>query len=322
MSRVRVGYAAHSTGVFLVAMLLPIVLVERVRRELPWAGPCVVAVVTAAVGMWFAGRMGVWLEHTTMEGGNLAVFLEYAKSAVEHPERLPSTVWQEYAFPLMPIAVLWLWWFRGDGWRATAVAVGVASYVGFAFLILSGFSMPGGMDERGAYLLPLAWSLADAVVRAWGMRVAIAAVLVSGACGIWQLWQHDVRPQRDAAIGLRAEASETRPFLLLASPSDFEMLFLEFPEFVHLGDYLDMFRAAYNEDLAGGRFVAERVPDLIRPQLSSGRPVMISVTGIATLRAPLKAEHPELGPYFVTQLEKAFRFEPSDVDGWLSLTTR
>ncbi len=322
------AYAAHSTGVLLVALLVPIGVVGIRERGERWRAQAAIVVVTAAVGTYVASRLGVWLGHTTVAGGNFAILIEFASVAVRHPEVVGRVAWHEFAFPLMPISVLWIArWFQADGRAMTlATGFGIAVYFVFAFLILAGFDAVEGFDERGAYLLPLAWPLSYATVRTLGAWSGVAAALVAAMLAHVQIAEHDVAPQRQRAEALRQASGRAEPFLIVATRDDFEMLFVEFGEYRPVqagqldGDYLDLFLASHNEDLAGGRGVAPLLPLVVRSRLDAGRVVWISRSAVEFLEAPDRVPHAELGPLFLEALRGAFRWVESDVpDGYIRL---
>ena len=73
-----------------------------------------------------------------------------------------------------------------------------------AFIILSGFDPE--LREYGAYVLPLAWPLALAVVRS-GPVVAAVAVGVAAVLSSGQARRHDTRPQAEVPASSPSPAS-------------------------------------------------------------------------------------------------------------------
>lgn len=319
---VGLAYAAHSTGVLLLGLLLPLALVERRARALCLGKRAFVGTVLVSVGaVWLSGKIGVWLGLITVDGGNFAFLLQHAAAALGDPMALPVAFYQEYLLPLAALSIVWPFWMPGGATdrrlrRLCLATCGVGVYFGFSFLIL------GGYEERGAYVLPLAWPLAHFVSQA-ARPVRIAVSVVSATLALVVVWQHDTRPQAAVARSLRAESAPGSPYLFPATRPDFEMLFLEFPAWTHGADYLDLFQAAHTEGpLEHCMALVPGVVGVANQQVSAGRAVLLSAATIEFLGSPAQVEHPELGPAILAALRAAFRFEACATPGFFALVPR
>jgi hypothetical protein len=306
------AYAAHSTGVLMVAAYLPLVA-AWMRTGI--AGPvrgwglvlwsCSTAAIGTALGMFVARRIGIWAGTVEREGDNFAFFLQHAAVHVRQPDALPLCLWQEIVVGFAPLSLLWLLAFRDPRPRLVALALSAAVlvYLLFSFLIL------GAFDERGAYALPLAWPFAWVAVRRFGGWLRPAALGLALALAALFVVRHDDRHLDAWAEGMFALAGERQPYLLAAAWADFELIFLHQPGAVAGTDYYDAF------DAHG--FPAEVLRDnaalllaFLRARHAAGRELLLTDPGLEALRAP--AEPGRAGALLVEVLESGFVFEPVD----------
>ncbi|MCA8943673.1 MAG: glycosyltransferase family 39 protein, partial [Planctomycetes bacterium] len=314
------AYAAHSTGVLLCGMLVPLYAMERHRAGRPWLRDSLVALLGSAVAVFAVSRLAFLAGQLTEATGNLQILGEYAGVALQHVDHWPNVAWHEFLLPLMPVSLVWLGRVRGpDGLCVTTtLAVGVAVYLMFSILILAGFDAIEHFDERGAYALPLAWPLTRVSAAVLGRRLALVGIGLSSVIAVAQILVHDThRDQwtRPEAELLRQVEPGRPPYLLPAVRPDFELLFVEFPEFRPWfpepgrdGDYIDLFHAVHAEDHDGGKAIAAILPNLLRAIVTTGRPVLISERAVRFLETSEHRDVSVLGPEFLAELRRAFEF--------------
>ena len=304
------AYAAHSTGVLMVAAFLPFAFVLAWRNrgaERPPLAPFVTAAVGTAVGMVAARRLGVMLGTVQNEGDNFAFFLQHAAVHVGQVGQLPACLWNEVLVAFFPASLLWLFARPRDTLLLGSVAGAIAVYGLFSFLIL------GSFDERGAYALPLAWPLAAAAAR--GLRVAqiVRAFLAAGLVSVVLVLRHDDRHLDAWDEGLRALSGAREPYLVAAAWDDFEYVFLFQPEARSGTGFYDAFDA-HGFPLEVLRANAAVLHAFLGERRASDRELFLSDRGLETLRQP--ADPGKAGPAVVDVLEQGFEFERVDAAGF------
>jgi len=214
----------------------------------------------------------------------------------------------EYLLPLFPLSLVAL----AGVLRPATRRLGLAYLALLAPYLALGYAVGG---EQGAYLLPLAWPAALLAVRLLGPRALATAALVACALGVGGVLAHD-EPQRGRAFarGVQELAGDRRAVLLVASTDDLEACFVHLPgvETVYLphvarylaragGDALDELDARLEAELDRGAFVAVTADFhalLAEPEYLRLAPA-----------APLVADH----------LERTFRLEPVEAEGFAGL---
>ncbi len=304
------AYAAHSTGVLMVAAFLPFAYVIAWRRrgdERPGFAPFVVAAIGTAAGMFAARRVGVLLGTVQNEGDNFAFFLQHASAHVDQLGQLPECLWNEVVVAFFPVSLLWLLARPRDGLLLGAAAVAVGVYGLFSFLIL------GSFDERGAYALPLAWPLAAVAGRALRTAQLLRAILVAGLVSIVLVLRHDDRHLDRWDEGLRALSGAQEPYLIAAAWDDFEYVFLFQPEARAGAGFYDAFDAhGFPADTL--RSNAALLHAFLTERRASGRELFLSDRGLATLAEP--ADPGKAGALVVDVLRQGFEFERVDAGGF------
>jgi hypothetical protein len=305
------AYAAHSTGVLMVAAFLPFAFVLARRNggdgARPGLAPFVVAALGTGVGMFAARRLGVRLGTVQNEGDNFAFFLQHAAVHVGQLEQLPGCLWNEVAVAFFPASVLWLLARPRDGLLLLAVAAAIAVYGLLSFLIL------GSFDERGAYALPLAWPLAAVAGRTLRTAQLLRAIFVAAFVSIVLVLRHDDRHLDSWNEGLRELSGTREPYLIAAAWDDFEYVFLFQPE-ARAGDgFYDAFDAhGFPADLV--RANAALLHAFLADRKASGRELYVSDRGLETLHGP--ADPGKAGALVVDVLRQGFDFERVDAGGF------
>ena len=308
------AYAAHSTGVLMLAGFLPLAaaLAREHEPALRWSSfirPAVFAALTTAAGMFIARRIGIALGTVQHEGDNFAFFLQHAAVHVTQPAALPACLWNEILTAFAPMSLLWLVAFstRSRWPVGAAVAVAIALYFLFSFLIL------GSFDERGAYALPLAWPFAVVAWRFLRTPFTLLVVVASALLAVGEVRSHDDRPLAARAAGMYEAAGERQPYLLAMAPEDFELLFLYQPAARAPAGFFD----AFDTHGFAADVVREHAPTLVAflaERRASGRELLLSEVGLAAMRLP--ADDGRAGPLLVAMLETGFRFEPVERGGF------
>lgn len=306
------AYAAHSTGVLMVAAYLPLAVAwartgvtglppAPWRRVLTAAG---IAALATGLGMLVARRIGVWTDVVTGEGDNFAFFLQHASVHVGRLDMLPACAWNEIVTAFAPMSLLWPLAFRDRRPQlvAWAVTTGVLVYLTFSFLIL------GSFDERGAYALPLAWPFAWVAVRRLHPALALLALAFAGTLAVVEVRRHDDRPLDAWAAGMRAIAGDATPYLVAASWDDFELVFLHQPGAVAVHGFYDAADARSFE----APLLLEHASLLIRfleEREAEGRVLLLTEPGLRALRAE-PDEPGQAGPLVLEVIERGFELRP------------
>lgn len=304
------AYAAHSTGVLMVAAFLPFAFAIARRRgegNLPPIAPFAIAAIGTAIGMFGARRLGLWLGTVQNEGDNFAFFLQHAAVHVGQIGQLPGCLWNEVLVAFFPASVLWLFARPRDAAILASVGIAVAVYGLFSFLIL------GSFDERGAYALPLAWPLAAGASRTLRSAHLVRAILVAGLVSVVLVLRHDDRHLDSWDEGLRALAGDREPYLVAAAWDDFEYVFLFQPDARSGSGFYDAFDA-HGFPLEMLRGNAALLHAFLGERCASGRVLFVSDRGLETLRQP--ADPGKAGPAVVEVLEQGFEFERVDAAGF------
>ena len=126
-------------------------------------------------------------------------------------DRVPLTLWREFALPLCPLSLITFWALTRTEGRAAAVAVllACAPYIALSALIL-------GVSEHGAYLAALAAPMSLLAARVVPPKALIAITAAAWTCSAWLTWSHDTEGARyrDFAAGFQRLAGAD-PALLL-----------------------------------------------------------------------------------------------------------
>src|SRR5690606_21113647 len=303
---VALSYAGHSTGVLLLAWLLPLAAWWPGALRMPdlrrWTRRSAIVLLTTVAGLIAARLAGRLLGQT--ESNSFAFLAQHAAVHLRQPWLLPVHVWQEWLLAFAPVSVTWLAaWFRpGERGLAAATTLGLAVYLGFSFAIL------GGFDERGAYLLPMGFAAALLTVRALPTAVSGACVGLAATLAVVQVLRHDDHRHADVAAGIAAAVGEARPYLLLAEASDFELLFVHFPELRPVEDWWDGLDAGgFEPETVSAPGALPALEAFLRSRLDSGRPLVITAAGVAYLEHPRYTEEWRAGPMLLEFLFERFR---------------
>lgn len=202
---------------------------------------------------------------------------------IDTPRHAAALVVQEWLVPFLPLSVVSVVALAvpASRWLAAAVLLCTLLYLVLAYAILGGI-----WNERGAYLLPLAWPLAWLGVRAVPARVGWLSVPVGLGVALVLIDAHD-DPQRSLAYveGVRAAAGDREPLLLIGDSSDIEALFVRMPE----APFLSIVSLAAHPPAV----VARGLPELdryLRDQIECERRAVLLTAGAEQwLRSPRAA---------------------------------
>lgn len=231
-----IAYLVHASGAFLPLPLLALAWLAPAPAARPgWARAAVLSVAAVA-----AHAALVWGVPSLLRASETteAVTLENAQGFVLHffgrrdADLLGSlsiagqTVWNEWLWSMLPVSWVALAACLRTGVRAPALGLTVAlvPYFGVCFLML------GGVDEHGAYFLPLTWPAAWITLRALP-RLGLPLVLVGALAAVGQVVAHD-QPERGRAFaaGLRDYLGDDAVLLLIGSTADQEACIVQLPD--------------------------------------------------------------------------------------------
>lgn len=319
------AYAAHSTGVLLLGLLLPLALVHARRaagspwpdRRLWWLAALVVGVTS--VGLVLARQIALWVGQSATGTANLAFLLQHGIVHLSEPLAAPVTLWQEWIWPFLPLSLAWLpaMWIRRDRALGIAFLLGLLGYLQCAFLIVGSFC------ERGAYLLPLAWPAAWLTVRVFGPSRAWLLAGLALVLAVLAVGRHDARPLDAMARGWRAAVGDRPVYQLIAAPADFEFVQLHRPELFGYPPLEPIAREFW--DLVDACEIdAALLPGLL-PVLDSilagkhhsGRWLVVSEASLRFLdELPDWIERRDTGPLLARHLRDRYRLEPIASEGF------
>ncbi len=334
---VTAAYAAHSTGILMLSILVPFA-VARARTgvlsfglgcdvdgaghaERSQVGACAACLpswqrlislsmvigVMVLAGTKLARVVALWLGQVMSEGGNFDWFMALLHSNIAEPSVVFQTAALEWIYPFLPSSLLWLFAFRCSKQRLTAIAVacGTLVYVLFTFAILGPH-----FDERGAYLLPLAWPFAFVLVTVFPRIIVWASILLTASLALAQVMRHDDHHLDDYAMGMAELASEKGVYLIVADPVDWESMFLFMPELKVNVDYLDGIEVG-GMDLAKAKVGLPLLVQLFDSVLHSGRSIVMSDKTLIYLQNPrFTQDQREAGPFVLAGLKARYDFVP------------
>lgn len=214
----------HATGHFLLPMLLLCAVAVAGGRGVPWRGllAAVFAHAVVAVSVAFILRPGGAPQPFVNQ---LAFLRDYAMD----PHSLVN-VWRvmrdEWLIALAPWVLTSLVALVRRRTRplAIAMAISTAAYLALAYALLD------EINERGAYLLPLAFPLAWLTLLACGARIAALSTAVALAVACVEVVGHDHTEPAAWLPGLVALARETPPAMICRDVTEQEPITRELPD--------------------------------------------------------------------------------------------
>ncbi|MCC6781954.1 MAG: hypothetical protein IT457_03850 [Planctomycetes bacterium] len=305
----HLAYLVHGTGNLLPGLLFPLILAWR--RGLPtWRRDLGLLALAGAIHLLsFVLLLEYELGGAVRGSEKLGAILGEGIGGPRGIAAIPRVVWRELLVPFAPLLIgaLCAWWVgAGDRRRRrtelVATAVGALPYLAICVHLIA------GEDERGAYLLPLAFPLAHVVAALpWpvpGAVAVLAALLaVSGIRGHETPILTEQQAWRTAAL---AEAGSRPLVLALGGTRDIAFALASLPEVERLipgvaaanpkdaaviGAVFDAWLAAQR---AAGRVVLlteGALEDLADPKLGAGAALL------AHVRALPGARRVERGPF-------------------------
>ncbi len=223
-----VAASVHATGHALVVLFGACALaIGGLRSTSRWRALVIAACTHVAVALVLA-----WLQPgrgRTAFADQVAYVLRVASDGYSL-----SNIWwvvcNEWLIAFMPLAVTSLVAIGRRQTRALGIAVlaSVCLYLGFAYILLD------EINERGAYLLPLAFPLSWLTLQACGARTAALAGVVALATAYAQVRAHDQTMPAPWLPGLVALSHETRLAVICRDAAEQGPITRELPDIVVL----------------------------------------------------------------------------------------
>ena len=222
------GFLAHATGTLLVPWLAAIacVLVIESGASMRPLLPSLLAFASVhAAFVVGCPRLLETIGFALPANSASDFFLTYARKNLLHPELLPGVVWHEWVLPFFPLSVLWIPAVLRRGSRGLGIVllVGVFLYSVFTLALL------GDESERGSYTIPLAWPAALLLVRLPTRWLQLGVIVVGATAAVIQITQHDTRPSRAFADGLREVVADRPSLLIIGNHLEMEGMFVHHP---------------------------------------------------------------------------------------------
>ncbi|MEM7204438.1 MAG: hypothetical protein AAF628_29530, partial [Planctomycetota bacterium] len=229
--------------------------------------------------------------------------------SLQHPEGLWRAVVAEWLWPFAPLSVAWFAGVLHHRTRRLALifAAVIGLYLATAFLMLA------QAEERGAYLLPLAWPAAWLVMHALQTRWVIVLALTGGTLAVLAVASHDAPERcRAWADGVR-ELAQHQPMLLLTTGDAVEVeacaVWLRGTPYIELGRTI----AA---GLAAVEVRSERMARDLGARLDRGEQVYLTSAAHAVL-----TQHPQFSKLpaaaaLMRTLSERFVLEPVAAKGF------
>lgn len=152
---------------------------------------------------------------------------ECASVHVNHPRLLPRVVWNEWICAFAPWSLLCWWGWRRSATRrlTTALALCLVGYLALSFLLIA------TLDERGAYLLPLAVPAVAISLHALPRWLVLVSIALGCAISTARIAAFDRSPrQLEFELGFRACVGEHAAVLLVGNGLDLETCLVRMPE--------------------------------------------------------------------------------------------
>ncbi len=303
---IALSYAAHSTGILMVAILSPLAIAlapDRVRavKLQVWAS------IVVVLGLLAVRELAVGSGQTKNYSTNAQFFWQLADRNLGKLQFLPAVIWHEWLLAFMPLSLAWIAaWFR-PGLRAIggALTLGLLAYLGAAFLLL------GDTVERGAYLLPVAWPAAIATVRALPRAASLLVLAIGCMFAVQQVVAHDDHRTDAFAEGFLQVSRDQPTYLLLATPLEFEAVATHFPSI------------EYWDGVQGGGLPPESMPKalpffgmLLGNRIAAGQQVILTEGTESYLKHPSLTRSWQAGPLILEYLREHFTHEPIEAGGF------
>ncbi|MEM7201273.1 MAG: hypothetical protein AAF628_13460 [Planctomycetota bacterium] len=179
--------SVHATGHLLPLLHAGLLMARRGATAPPWRGvakPWLLAVGVHAACAW---AVASWRR----PGGGFEALFVQAGFVVRDPGfgwgAAPRVIWNEWVAAFALLSLVWLAGFRRRRTRRSARALAAL----LPLYLLPTLLLLRGVDERGAYLLPLAYPAAWSVVGVWRRHVVAVFLLLNLTIAVVQVWRHD-----------------------------------------------------------------------------------------------------------------------------------
>ncbi len=208
---------------------------------------------------------------------------------------LGLTVWREWLWAFFPCSFMFLIGWRRPGLRYHVAALGLSliPYLGVCLKLIP------DRNEHGAYLLPLAMTVAWIVTRSFGHAVALGALLLQLIIGTAVILEHD-KPEasRQLAAGIRAVGGED-PVLFVVTLDGMQccLSYLTEAQMIWFGNVMSMQQPQTGVLIDQARALFKRVGE-------SDRAILMTAAVDSTLRQQVEAGRPS-----AIALDKFFREE-------------
>ncbi|MEC8653514.1 MAG: hypothetical protein VXY92_13235 [Planctomycetota bacterium] len=294
----------HSMGVFASGLFC--LLHWAARRDRGRSAKLLesAAGVGAHVAVFLAGT-ALWQSLGWSVGAAVDALPRGAALADALIDRVPLTLWREFALPLCPLSLITAWALTRTEGRAAAVAVllACAPYIALSALIL-------GVSEHGAYLAALAAPMSLLATRVVPQKALIAITAAAWTCSLWLTWSHDTEGARyrDFAAGFQRLAG-AEPALLLYCEDPVPGADAHVDELAALRLFAPSTESMRLEGLAAARPADAREQVVA---LAAALPAMQRRAKLLLGRCSYEAlrDRYESGPVLLQAIERACRLEP------------
>lgn len=302
--------SVHATGHLLFGLCAAGALGQLWPRP-PWRALCAGALAHAAGASLIA-----WALRPARGGGSLADQVAFLRDYAADPHawsNVGRVVVDEWFLAFAPMSVLVFAGLAVRGARPFAVftTISLLVYLGCAYALLD------EINERGAYLLPLALPAAWLTLRAFGHRTALVAAAVSLGLAIAQVVRHDHVAPADWVQGLVELAGPKAPGILCRDVDEQAAITRALPEapFVRVDSLM---ATADRGEAALPEFCA-MFDGLVQQFEAQGRATFITAAAYETM---LGSGRPFFARFLHEHVEQRFAVERVSRRGFTALRVR
>lgn len=302
--------SVHATGHLLYGLCAAMVL------GWTWPRPCLRALLVGGVAHALVATALAALLRPERGGGSLLDQLAFLRDYAADPHAFANvarTLRDEWLLAFLPTSVLAFAGLRVAGLRALAAFVAVALFVYLA----CAYALLDEINERGAYLLPLALPFAWLTLRALGRKVALGAAAIALAAAVAQVWQHDHVTPSAWVQGLVELAGDKAPGILCRDVVEQTAITRVLPDAPSVR--VDSLMALAERGEAGLPEFCAMFDGLVQQFEAQGRATFITAAAHETM---LATGLPFFARFLHEHVEKQFRVERVSRSGFSALRVR